>query len=103
MLVLTRKLYESITIGNEIVVKVVSIRNGVVKLGIEAPSHVSILRSELKPFAKVPETNSGSGRERTEFTTDDQADSTSQIEYPLDFTTEFAIEIEEQILCGAGV
>lgn len=53
MLVLGRKVDEAILIGDEIVVKVVSIDNGVVKLGIEAPKDVSILRDELaKEVAK---------------------------------------------------
>lgn len=47
MLVLARKVDESIVIGDDIVVKVVSIDNGVVKLGIDAPKDVSILRDEL--------------------------------------------------------
>jgi carbon storage regulator CsrA len=47
MLVLARKLNESIVIGDDIVVKVVAIENGVVKLGIDAPREVSIIRSEL--------------------------------------------------------
>jgi len=47
MLVLARKLGESIVIGDNIVVKVVSIENGVVKLGIDAPKDVSIMRNEL--------------------------------------------------------
>ena len=47
MLVLARKLNESIVIGDNIVVKVVSIDNGVVKLGIDAPRSVSIIRDEL--------------------------------------------------------
>jgi len=47
MLVLTRKLDESIIIGENIVVKVVSVENGVVKLGIDAPKEVTILRNEL--------------------------------------------------------
>ncbi|MEA1982290.1 MAG: carbon storage regulator CsrA [Campylobacterota bacterium] len=47
MLVLARKLDESIVIGDDIVVKVVSIENGVVKLGIDAPREVSIIRDEL--------------------------------------------------------
>jgi len=47
MLVLARKLDESIVIGDNIVVKVVSIENGVVKLGIDAPKDVSIMRNEL--------------------------------------------------------
>jgi len=47
MLVLARKLDESIVIGDNIVVKVVSIENGVVKLGIDAPQDISIMRNEL--------------------------------------------------------
>lgn len=47
MLVLARKLDESIVIGEDIVVKVISVDKGVVKLGIEAPKSVSIMRSEL--------------------------------------------------------
>ncbi|MFT7860691.1 MAG: carbon storage regulator CsrA [Sulfurimonas sp.] len=47
MLVLARKVDESIVIGDDIVVKVVSVDNGVVKLGIDAPKDVSILRDEL--------------------------------------------------------
>jgi carbon storage regulator len=47
MLVLARKLDESIVIGEDIIIKVISIDKGVVKLGIEAPSCVSIMRSEL--------------------------------------------------------
>lgn len=47
MLVLARKLDESIMIGENISVKVVAIENGVVKLGIDAPMDVSIVRDEL--------------------------------------------------------
>lgn len=47
MLVLARKLDESIVIGDNVIVKVVAIENGVVKLGIEAPKEISIIRDEL--------------------------------------------------------
>ncbi len=47
MLVLARKADESILIGENIHVKVVSIEKGVVKLGIEAPSDITIIRDEL--------------------------------------------------------
>ena len=47
MLVLSRKLDESIHIGDNIVVKVVGLENGIVKLGIDAPKEVAIIRNEL--------------------------------------------------------
>jgi len=47
MLVLARKSDESIVIGDNIIVKVISVDKGVVKLGIDAPSEISIVRNEL--------------------------------------------------------
>lgn len=47
MLVLARKENESIHIGENVVIKIVAIENGVVKLGIEAPKEISIVRNEL--------------------------------------------------------
>ncbi len=47
MLVLTRKLGESIHIGNNIVLTVVSLKANQVRLGIQAPADVRILRQEL--------------------------------------------------------
>lgn len=47
MLVLARKVDEAIVIGDDIVIKVISVENGVVKLGIDAPKDISILRDEL--------------------------------------------------------
>lgn len=47
MLVLSRKLNESIVIADDIEVTVVEIRGNHVKLGISAPESVTILREEL--------------------------------------------------------
>ncbi|MBW2645863.1 MAG: carbon storage regulator CsrA [Deltaproteobacteria bacterium] len=47
MLILTRKLGEQITIGDDIVIRVVDIRGGQVKLGIEAPRHIEVHREEI--------------------------------------------------------
>ena len=47
MLVLARKTDESILIGDNIHVKVISIEKGIVKLGIDAPKDVTIIRDEL--------------------------------------------------------
>ena len=47
MLVLARKTDEAILIGDSIQVKIISIEKGVVKLGIDAPTDVTIIREEL--------------------------------------------------------
>jgi len=47
MLILSRRAEESIIIADTITVKVVSIEKGVVKLGIDAPHNIRVLRSEL--------------------------------------------------------
>jgi carbon storage regulator len=47
MLVLTRKIGESIQIGDDIEVKVVSVDGEQIKLGIEAPKNVDIHRQEI--------------------------------------------------------
>ena len=47
MLILQRKTGESLMIGEDVQVTVVSIEGGRVRLAISAPSEISILRSEL--------------------------------------------------------
>lgn len=47
MLVLSRKVNERIQIGEDITITVVRLSTGSVRIGIEAPSHMTILRDEL--------------------------------------------------------
>ncbi len=47
MLVLARKLNESIVIGGRIIVKVLRINSGAVKLGIQAPPDLPVYREEV--------------------------------------------------------
>jgi len=47
MLVLARKSSEAIHIGDNILIKVLYIRNGVVRIGIDAPQSVRVFRGEL--------------------------------------------------------
>ena len=51
MLILQRKAGESLLIGDEIEVSVLSVDSGRVRLAIDAPKSVPILRSELKNAA----------------------------------------------------
>ena len=47
MLVLTRKRDEEIKIGNDIVIRVMKTAKGSVKIGIDAPPSVRVLRGEV--------------------------------------------------------
>lgn len=47
MLILTRKPMETIRIGEDVVIRVTRIGKGAVKLGIEAPATVRVMRGEL--------------------------------------------------------
>jgi carbon storage regulator len=55
MLVLGRKTDESVMIGDEIIVTVLAVEGDRIKLGIQAPPHVRILRQEL--YESVKEEN----------------------------------------------
>lgn len=55
MLVLTRKLGESIAIDDRIRITVVALKGNQVKLGIEAPAETKIYRGEI--YAKIMEEN----------------------------------------------
>jgi carbon storage regulator CsrA len=49
MLVLTRRVGESICIGDDVEVRIVEARGGKVRLAIEAPREVNVRRAELPP------------------------------------------------------
>ena len=55
MLILTRKNDEEIVINSDIIIKILSISEGQVKLGITAPKDIEILRGEI--YLKVKEFN----------------------------------------------
>lgn len=60
MLVLSRKVGQTILIGDNISIQVLQVTGGAVRLGIEAPTDIRILRGELElpeddePFSSMP-------------------------------------------------
>jgi carbon storage regulator len=50
MLVLTRKLEQSVVVGGDIVITVLAVEGSRVRLGISAPEEVPIRRGELAPL-----------------------------------------------------
>ncbi|ABQ28240.1 carbon storage regulator CsrA [Geotalea uraniireducens] len=55
MLVLTRKIGEAVTIGDQIRIMVVEVKGNQVRLGIEAPQDMRIYREEI--YLQVQEEN----------------------------------------------
>lgn len=47
MLILTRRVLESLLIGDDVVVKVLGVKGNQVRIGIEAPEDVIVVREEL--------------------------------------------------------
>lgn len=47
MLVLSRFINEKIYIGEDVVIQVVSVRGDKVKIGVEAPADIKVMRAEL--------------------------------------------------------
>ncbi len=62
MLILTRKIGESIRIGDNITVKIVSMDNRHVKIGIDAPRNVSVNREEI--YQKIQNENRAAAAEQ---------------------------------------
>ena len=55
MLIIARKPGEKITIGDETVITLLEIRENQVRLGIEAPRHISVHRQEV--YEKIRKAN----------------------------------------------
>lgn len=64
MLVLSRKEGDQILIGDDIIIKVISIEKDCVKLGIDAPKNIKVLRYELLQEVKNENVEALQGKER---------------------------------------
>ena len=49
MLILTRKVGESLLIGDDVSITILNIRGNQVKIGVQAPKDVSVHREEILP------------------------------------------------------
>lgn len=57
MLVVTRKVDESLRIGDSITITIVRVQGDQVRVGIDAPKHVQVLRDDAKrtvPVERIP-------------------------------------------------
>ncbi|MBS0377765.1 MAG: carbon storage regulator [Proteobacteria bacterium] len=52
MLVLTRRQAQSLRIGQDVVVTILAVRDRSIRIGIEAPKHVRVLREEVGGSAR---------------------------------------------------
>lgn len=57
MLVLSRRMNETIVIDGQIEIEVLKIKGNTVRLGIKAPRNIKVLRGELSPFEVDLRTN----------------------------------------------
>ena len=85
MLVLTRKLQEQISIGQDITITILRVKGNTVRIGIDAPDNVRVLRGELprheNPLPETPRCDSSTTTVREIRTTPEFApkgDSVSQ-------------------------
>jgi len=62
MLVLSRKPGQGIWIGNDVRIHVVALKNGQVRLGIEAPVEIRVMRDELLSDGAPPLSHSEAAR-----------------------------------------
>lgn len=90
MLVLTRKLQEQIRIGENITITILRVKGNTVRVGIEAPRQIRVLRGELPPekspaspplLSRIEIVSQSAGEESS--STDDGAASEEPIVGPL--------------------
>lgn len=60
MLILTRKIGESLLVGDDVEITVLSVRGNQVKLGVNAPKEISVHRQEIYERIKAAEVTNSS-------------------------------------------
>lgn len=65
LLILSRRTSESIIVGDEVTITVLSVKGKQVRLGIDAPPHISVHREEIYDRIKAEVSDSGAPEDET--------------------------------------
>lgn len=101
MLILTRKRNESIKIGGDILIKVVQTKSGLVKLGIEAPADVRVLRGELSEYETVASVSSKNPHVISQAPSQGELQAIQDCDCFCHFGGHNAAAVEDEMLCVA--
>jgi carbon storage regulator len=85
MLVLSRKINETIVIDERITLEILQIKGNQIRIGINAPAHVRVLRGELKPYGIA-----------------DPSDASNEAADPFDGSPEFVFETQSYKIAQVG-
>ncbi|PIZ04276.1 MAG: carbon storage regulator [Gammaproteobacteria bacterium CG_4_10_14_0_8_um_filter_38_16] len=66
MLILTRRISESIIVGDDVKITVLGVKGNQVRLGVDAPKTVSVHREEIYERIKHEKENAGSSEIETQ-------------------------------------